>query len=555
MYRQASYLQCVILASIHLIPITSAFQSVPFSIRKCPRHIISHRGAASIISPKTRLDCNHHGIHQHNIENTLERDPACRSEFIQQVTSFLDKEDMPYRKLRHEEICHVLQSYASQQQRINSTATSIRLESMLKERTILLVGKGYQHSLQNNNNTCSVQNVFLLHICPTMYLSDVQDVYQRHYHPSGITTTTSRAIASYAWLNSQLTNAFSQTNPTRHHLDIMQKINRNNHPLTIVHLHQDVWHRSSEIVQSRLRSKLGIHNNCRIYARKTTVRRISKSVYLPFLTEHHLWGGTGAKFGYGLYYLPSSKTKTITIDEDKEDEKEEEPQLMAVATFSSKRKVVRNGNIYHSYELLRFCTRRDTTVVGGLTKLISAFVKDVSEKQQDDVGVDIITSIDRDFGSNTWPNFVTVDIMDPVPMFVGVDGIRRHAVGAGLISLDLCQDGNEGAVRGSDMLRAGLPLSLMDDMNNMTTDDNIGLCNPWEIAANEGFHPVFDAGVERLMHVVNRPSREQQNAECASSAASLAELWETSVPRFVTKHYSPNSGVERMLQCIREVKV
>jgi hypothetical protein len=32
----------------------------------------------------------------------------------------------------------------------------------------------------------------------------------------------------------------------------------------------------------------------------------------------------------------------------------------------------------------------------------------------------------RDFGLNTWPNF----------MFAGEDGIRRHAVGADLLSLD-----------------------------------------------------------------------------------------------------------------------
>ena len=44
------------------------------------------------------------------------------------------------------------------------------------------------------------------------------------------------------------------------------------------------------------------------------------------------------------------------------------------------------------------------------------------------------TSIDRDFGrGDAWPNFVSMEGMDPVPMFVGdVDGARRHTVGAGL---------------------------------------------------------------------------------------------------------------------------
>ena len=39
----------------------------------------------------------------------------------------------------------------------------------------------------------------------------------------------------------------------------------------------------------------------RYYARKTAVGRVSKSEYMPFLAEHHLWGATGAKFAYSLF--------------------------------------------------------------------------------------------------------------------------------------------------------------------------------------------------------------------------------------------------------------
>jgi hypothetical protein len=45
--------------------------------------------------------------------------------------------------------------------------------------------------------------------------------------------------------------------------------------------------------------------------------------------------------------------------------------------------------------------------------------------------------VERDFGSNKWPGFDVMDVIDPVPMVVGEsDGIRRHAVGARLIPLD-----------------------------------------------------------------------------------------------------------------------
>jgi hypothetical protein len=52
--------------------------------------------------------------------------------------------------------------------------------------------------------------------------------------------------------------------------------------------------------------------------------------------------------------------------------------------------------------------------------------------------MDVITLIDCDFRpGNSWPNFASVEVMDPVLMFVGdVDGARQHAVGAGLMLLE-----------------------------------------------------------------------------------------------------------------------
>ena len=133
---------------------------------------------------------------------------------------------------------------------------------------------------------------FLLHLCPT---------------PS------SEAHAG-AWRNAEITNALA--NQT-----------------TVVHLHQDVWNRSRGIVESRLRSKCGgSRRDCRIYARKTIAQRITKIQYLPFLETNHLWGATRAKFAYGLIQKPD--------------------RLVAVATFSPKRKVLRTGEEFHSYELL-----------------------------------------------------------------------------------------------------------------------------------------------------------------------------------------------------------
>ncbi len=39
------------------------------------------------------------------------------------------------------------------------------------------------------------------------------------------------------------------------------------------------------------------------YVCRTVVGRVSKSEYMLFLAEHHLWGATGAKFAYGLFAM------------------------------------------------------------------------------------------------------------------------------------------------------------------------------------------------------------------------------------------------------------
>jgi len=135
-----------------------------------------------------------------------------------------------------------------------------------------------------------------------------------------------------------------------------------------------------------------------------------------------------------------------------------------------------------------------------------------------------------------------MEVMDPVPMFVGdEDGLRRHGVGAGLTPLEQ-REGNSENMTTSMVLRAGLPDQLMQQLDEKP-NDGIGDSDwPWQSAAHHGFHPVFDAGVERLMLVVDSDETKQ---------LSPLELWEKSTPRYVKEHYSSNAGVENMLSCIR----
>lgn len=404
--------------------------------------------------------------------------------FVDEVTSFLDIDDIPYRNISNEELNGILTVQSNEQsKRVNE------MMSLLDNHVILGVDKGRQTA-----TTDSIQPPysFILNLCPTTILDTI--IKQQHN-----STNISKSVAAYAYLNSDLTKALTDT--------------------SIVHLHQDVWNRSSDIVQSRIRSKCGISQQ-RIYARKTHVKRITKSEYLPFLEDNHLWGATGAKYGFGLY--------------NKADD-----MLVAVATFSSKRKVNRDNQTFHSFELLRFCTKLDTTVVGGITKLVSAFVKEIKSNLPENTRIDIVTSIDRDFGSSTWPQFEQMEVMDPLPMFVGsIDGLRRHAVGAGLTPLEQNTEDISPFMTTSEILRAGLPTSLMEQL-----DQDYLRVSPWQLASQNGFHPVFDTGVEKLVLIVD--GREDEDTK---------QLWDHSTPRYVQRHYSPNKGVDQMLKDIREYK-
>jgi hypothetical protein len=502
--------------------------------------------------------------------------------FVEEVISFLATDGIPI--IRHVppyEIRNVLEQYLDrhQQQSVGSNALDRvdKLMALSESSVFLAIGRqdarNHHLPLVNNNSSNAstifatsndiVKNkrlnditsvnrpnesrmaddaayqshAFMLHICPTLTSDTLHKLYNMNeMHNSSL----SEAVTAYAWLNSLLTDAFYNYNSERG--DIERS--------SIVHLHQDVWNRSPAIVQSRLRSKCGLYRR-RIYARQTNVRRITKSDYIPFLEDNHLWGATGAKYAYGLFMKSTNKDgKHQTDDTNIQPEQE---LLVAVATFSSKREVNRARNKFHSYELLRFCSKLDMTVVGGLTKLVAAFLKEVKSKHSDNdssgiiqPGIDIVTSIDRDFGSNTWPNFERVQVMDPIPMFIGeVDGVRRHAVGVGLAPLE--QAGRDCAPMSKSMiLRAGLPASLLqylalhDSANGHDEQD----CH-WQIVAQHGFHPVFDAGVERLMFIA-----EADN----TSEMSIPDLWSASLPCYVKEYYSMNSGIQRMLNSIRSTR-
>ena len=237
---------------------------------------------------------------------------------------------------------------------------------------------------------------------------------------------------------------------------------------------------------------------------KTTVRRIDSETAIPFLQTNHMWSATKARYYFGLF-LPSKEY----ADDD---------VLVAVATFSNKRKI-QVGNVKSRYvELLRFCTRANDTVVGGISKLTKAFIND---HNQPDSPIDyLITVVDRDWGpGDGWHSigFSTLHIMSPLLMLVK-DGIRHHLVGAGV--------SNKKDTK-TQLGRLGVEKYVLEELESVANHDDGLKC-----LEDNMYYPVYDAGVERLVMTVPK-----------------SQILDTSsiIPSYGASYSSNNTGISSLL--------
>lgn len=98
-----------------------------------------------------------------------------------------------------------------------------------------------------------------------------------------------------------------------------------------------------DIVESMILAKMGLTN--KIFARKCEVREVDNKTAKLFLEENHLQGYAACKFNIGLYYNDT---------------------LVMLSTFSKPR-FSKDADL----ELVRLCTLKGFTVIGGMSKLLS----------------------------------------------------------------------------------------------------------------------------------------------------------------------------------------
>jgi hypothetical protein len=116
----------------------------------------------------------------------------------------------------------------------------------------------------------------------------------------------------------------------------------------ILHIFETEWIQKPDIVKSLILSKFGIFDR-RIYARKCVIKEIDSRTCIDFLNDNHLQGKDNSKYKFGLFY---------------------DDELVSVMTFG-KRRISKSNDM----ELIRFCNKKNISVIGGASKLFKHFIR------------------------------------------------------------------------------------------------------------------------------------------------------------------------------------
>lgn len=124
--------------------------------------------------------------------------------------------------------------------------------------------------------------------------------------------------------------------------------------IRLIHIFEDEWMYKQDILKSMLMNMLGKTNH-KIYARKCQIMEVNGSERKAFLNGNHVQGDCISSVNLGLYY---------------------KGDLVSLMTFGKPRINVGSGiQEDGSWELIRFCSKLNTDVIGAASKLFKYFLK------------------------------------------------------------------------------------------------------------------------------------------------------------------------------------
>jgi len=173
--------------------------------------------------------------------------------------------------------------------------------------------------------------------------------------------------------------------------------------IRLIHIYEDDWIYKQEIVKSRILNLLN-KTPVKIYARKCEVKEVSDNKLVrDFLENNHIQGFVGSRIKIGLFYSG---------------------ELVSLMTFGSLRKAMGQKGEEGTYEMLRFCNKLNTSVVGGASRLFKFFVKKYNPKEMTSYADrswsqgDLYRNLGFEFVGKTDPNYYYI-----------IDGVRKHRFG------------------------------------------------------------------------------------------------------------------------------
>jgi len=123
--------------------------------------------------------------------------------------------------------------------------------------------------------------------------------------------------------------------------------------IQLIHIWEDDWVHKGDIIKSMILNKLNKSFN-RIYARKCEVKEVTDNrLVREFLNNNHIQGFVGSNIKLGLYY---------------------EDELVSLMTFGKLRQSMGYSPNEVDFELIRFCNKLNTNVIGGASKLFKYFI-------------------------------------------------------------------------------------------------------------------------------------------------------------------------------------
>lgn len=127
--------------------------------------------------------------------------------------------------------------------------------------------------------------------------------------------------------------------------------------IQLISIWEDQYLTKIDIVKSLILSKLGIYDS-KIFARRCNIINVDVKTANDFYKNNHIQGKCSAAVHYALKY---------------------DNEIVSMMSFG-KRSLGKNCDCIN-WELIRYCSKLNTNVVGGVSKLFTKFIKDYKPKQ------------------------------------------------------------------------------------------------------------------------------------------------------------------------------